>query len=85
MGQLPSKPSAPAKIEEFSSQTQIMVRWQLVAETDGIPITGYQLMIDDGYAGEFVVAYDGSGQPQVKEKLIIGLTTGLPYRVMLIA
>jgi hypothetical protein len=62
-----------------------MVEWSLVPDTDGIPATGYLLLIDDGYSGDFFVAFDGSNQPQTYKTLIVGLTTGLPYRLMVIA
>ena len=85
LGQLPQKPAAPIKIEEESTETKIMVTWAVVPDIDGIPITGYQLLIDDGQSGEFITAYDGSGQPQIRQMLLTGLITGLPYRIILIA
>jgi hypothetical protein len=42
------------KDELKSSVDSITVSWNKVSNTDGIPITGYHLYVDDGYEGDFV-------------------------------
>ena len=42
-------------------------------------------MIDDGLQGDFIVAYDGSFNPQLTEYLIQGLVGGRLYRLKVYA
>ena len=57
-----------------------MVEWDESPEVDGIDIEGYKLHMDDGYHGDFRIAYDGGEQPQIFRFLVLNLTAGLPYR-----
>ncbi len=41
--------------------------------------------MDDGYNGNFNLAYNGAGFPYVLTYTATGLTTGLPYRFKVIA
>jgi hypothetical protein len=59
LGGLPGQPTVPVKIEEFSTPTSLMIRWQESTEVDGIDIDGYTLYMDDGHHGEFSAVYDG--------------------------
>lgn len=85
LGGLPGPPGAPYKVEASSSTNSLMTAWALSAEIDGIDIEGYSLYMDDGYNGDFRLAYDGSGEPQVFQFLATNLTSGLPYRFALSA
>jgi hypothetical protein len=40
-----------------------MVNWTRATDIDGIPITGYLLLVDDGLKGDFKLVYDGSEEP----------------------
>ena len=50
-----------------------MVKWNPVPDTDGIAVTGYQLLMDDGKYGDLKIVYDGSNDPQIFSTLIVGL------------
>lgn len=48
-------------------------------------MTGYKLLMDDGYNGNFAVIYDGTGYPNTFSFIATNLITGLPYRFKVIA
>lgn len=60
LGFLPPAPNAPTKIEHLSTLTSMTVEWNRVYSTDGVPVIGYILFMDDGFNGEFTIIYDGS-------------------------
>jgi hypothetical protein len=47
--------------------------WSPVTAPATTLITGYVILIDDGRTGPFVIAHDGSINPQVFESTIYGL------------
>ncbi len=85
LGDVPARPHRPVKIENKSSKTSIAVQWDQNDDAVSAKVTGYQLLIDDGYNGDFKVIYDGAGFPNTLEYTAQNLTTGLPYRFKVVA
>jgi Fibronectin type III domain len=85
LGSVPSKPHTPVKVEMKSSKTSIAVQWDQNDDSVSAKVTGYQLLMDDGYNGDFTVIYDGSGFPNTFSYTAQNLTTGLPYRFKVVA
>ena len=50
-----------------------------------MPIRGYVLQIDDGLAGPFSIAYDGSFNPQLTEYIMTDLVASRTYRLKVYA
>lgn len=63
LGSVPSKPHSPVKVEIKSSKNSIAVEWQRNDDSVTAMVTGYKLLMDDGFNGEYSVIYDGSGFP----------------------
>jgi hypothetical protein len=53
LGNLPPTPTAPVKVESLSSITSISIAWSPVVSLDGVPITGYLVLMDNGLNGNF--------------------------------
>ena len=85
LSSLPAAPNAPYKVETLSSVTSIAVKWDLVGDTDGTPVTGYHLYMDDGYNGVFTKIFEGTNQPFTQTYTAVNLETGLPYRFKVIS
>jgi len=51
-------PSAPTRDLNYMSMNSIQMLWQSVTGSD-LPVTGYSLEMDDGFAGPFTEIYDG--------------------------
>lgn len=67
----------------MSSRTSLFVTWPLNSDSvsPGGLITGYQLVMDDGYGGEFVKVLDTvSISARINEFYAANLTQGLIYR-----
>ena len=85
LGNLPPAPAAPFKVEAASSTTSITIAWTAVTSTDNVPITGYQVYIDDGQNGNFKQVYDGANKPLLNHFTAVGLVTGLAYRFTVVS
>lgn len=85
LGSVPNKPHTPRKVEYKSSKTSIAVEWDQNDDQITAKVTGYKLLMDDGYNGDFSVVYDGSGFPYTFSFVAQNLTTGLPYRFKVVA
>jgi|LauGreDrversion4_2_1035121.scaffolds.fasta_scaffold01782_4 hypothetical protein len=80
LGNLPTKPNPPFKIETLSTNSTIAIGWDRVASDDGIPVLGYILQMDDGFNGDFKTIYDGNKDPITNNFVTSQLTIGLNYR-----
>ena len=60
----------------------ISVAWPAASNTQGTVgvITGYKLLMDNGFNENFELVFDGSGLPDVRSFTATGLTVGRPYR-----
>lgn len=78
IGAVPPKPNAPHKDVKLSNQTSTYIYWDIVTSAD-LPMSGYQLFMDDGLSGPFAIIYDGRLNPQQREFRANGLIAGLTY------
>ena len=79
MSSFPAKPAVVRQITAESGSSFITVEWDTSANTE-LPVIGYLVKIDDGMAGDYSVAYDGTNFPNVHKYMVSGLTTALSYR-----
>ena len=66
-------PSAPVIEVTDTTRDSCSVSWTPLAPPTGSLINGYVILIDDGLAGPFRVAYDGHTNPSTFDATIFGL------------
>lgn len=80
---LPSAPGAPQADWTRSTKQAIMLQWTAPTEP-AYPVHGFKIEMDNGN-GTYVVVYDGSYKPGVREHLVDGLSNGAFYTFRVIA
>lgn len=78
-------PSAPTLSLTDTSRDTCSISWTAVVPPSNSLITGYIVLIDDGLDGDFVIGYNGAGNPSAREATIEGLSSRTTYRLKVYA
>ena len=74
-------PAAPVIEVTDTTRDSCSIAWPAVTLPSNALILGYAMLIDDGLAGPFRVAYDGTTDPSKFATTIHGLTAQTSYRI----
>lgn len=77
LGSLPTAPSTPSILTEYSTRTSLFIEWSELTGQD-LPVEGYRLYGED-------LIYDGFNQPSTFAYNVTNLTTGESYSFYIIA
>jgi titin len=83
-----AKPDSPILVSispTSSTLADIDIKWGIVAETGGVPITGYQIQMTEISTNTISIAYNGSNDPITLSTTITGLNIGENYEFRLAA
>lgn len=77
---LPAQPTVPTKNAELSTETKLVIEWDLVSDTQipGGAITNYRILMDNDTSGDFKEIYSASAS--LKQFAVDGLIRGAIYR-----
>jgi hypothetical protein len=75
---LPAKATAVRRILSESTETQLTLEWDTVADTE-LPVIGYTLRINDGVGGSVYTDIFTTKNPNIRKYIVGNLTTGLTY------
>ena len=84
----PDQPSAPTINYDLSSESSLFIYWVRVADqqSPGGLVTGYSLLMDDGFGGTFSEVFNSVGSSAlISEYLVTGVTLSLTYRFKVVA
>ena len=78
-------PSAPTLSLVDTGRDFCSVQWTAEPAPENSLITGYKVLIDDGYDGDFSIAYDGSSNPSKLDAIVTLLRPQTIYRLKVTA